>query len=184
MATVSLRMLRRENGLTLEALAGRTGLTKSYLSKVERGHSVPSIATAIKLADALHVEVGSLFGEHDQTGLIKVDHACDRTSLAPSASNEGSRYEGIAIGMTAKQMLPFVVYPPTVETDCVFREHAGDELVIVHRRSVELQFPDQTAILEEGDTAYFKGGIPHRFRSIGAKPATMFVVIGATPDLL
>ncbi|WP_211241090.1 helix-turn-helix domain-containing protein [Pseudonocardia spinosispora] len=182
MATVSLRMLRRENGLTLEALATRTGLTKSYLSKIERGHSVPSIASAIKLADALNVEVGYLFGQHDQSVLIKVDRASDRISLAPTSSSEGSRYDGIAVGMTDKQMLPFVLYPPTVEIDCVFREHAGDELVIVHRGSVEVQFPDHAVVLGEGDTAYFKGGIPHRFRSVGEVQASMFVVIGAVAE--
>lgn len=39
--------------MTLDVLAEKTGMTKSYLSKVERGLSTPSIATALKLAKAL-----------------------------------------------------------------------------------------------------------------------------------
>ena len=39
-----LRAVRQQRGMTLEELAAGTGLTKSYLSKVERGQSVPSIA--------------------------------------------------------------------------------------------------------------------------------------------
>ncbi len=36
-----LRTHRRRAGLTLEGLAEQTGLTKSYLSKVERGYQYP-----------------------------------------------------------------------------------------------------------------------------------------------
>jgi transcriptional regulator with XRE-family HTH domain len=175
----SLRMLRRENGLTLEVLADRTGLTKSYLSKVERGHSVPSIAVAIKLAKALHVEVGDLFGEQRDSNMIKVDRASERTRLSPTGSSEVPRYDGIAVGMAGKQMLPFVIYPPTAAAEPVFREHGGDELVVVHRGVVEVQFPDRTVTLEEGDSAYFKGGVPHRFRSVGDSPASIFAIISA-----
>lgn len=174
---MSLRMLRRENGLTLEALADRTGLTKSYLSKVERGHSTPSIAVAIKLASALHVEVGSLFGEQDEAALIKVDRAGERTALSPTASAEGSGYDGLALGMTGKQMLPFVIYPSSEGSRCVFRNHDGDEFVVVHAGRVELTFPDRTVTLEPGDTAYFKGGIPHHFRSLGETEAVLYIVI-------
>lgn len=179
MGMSSLRMLRRENGLTLEALADRTGLTKSYLSKLERGHSTPSIAVAIKLAGALRVDVGALFGEQGDSNLIKVDRASERTPLATTNLSGYSRYDGIAVGMTGKQMLPFVMYPPTGEVEPAFREHDGDELVVVHRGSVEVEFPDRSVTLGEGDSAYFKGGVPHRFRSVGQSPAAMFVVISA-----
>lgn len=48
-----LRAVRQQRGMTLEELAEATGLTKSYLSKVERQRSTPSIAVAMKLARAL-----------------------------------------------------------------------------------------------------------------------------------
>ena len=41
-----LKLLRQQHGLSLEQLAQRSGLTKSYVSKVERGLSTPSIASA------------------------------------------------------------------------------------------------------------------------------------------
>ena len=39
--TALLRAVRKQRGLTLEALAQQTGLTKSYLSKIERRCSTP-----------------------------------------------------------------------------------------------------------------------------------------------
>ena len=47
-----LRALRRQQSLSLEQLGERTGLTKSYLSKLERGLSEPSISTVLRLAEA------------------------------------------------------------------------------------------------------------------------------------
>jgi len=55
--------IRRQRKLSLDALAKRTRLTKSYLSKIERGLSVPSIASIMKLSRAFGVEVAHLFGE-------------------------------------------------------------------------------------------------------------------------
>ena len=50
-----LRTLRRQQSLSLEQLGERTGLTKSYLSKLERGLSEPSISTVLRLAEAYGV---------------------------------------------------------------------------------------------------------------------------------
>src|SRR3546814_6755882 len=47
---------------SLEQLSQRTGLTKSYLSKLERGVSEPSISTVLKLAQAYEIGVSQLIG--------------------------------------------------------------------------------------------------------------------------
>ncbi|EJT83540.1 XRE family transcriptional regulator [Pseudomonas putida S11] len=65
--SIRLKLLRKKLGMTLELLADKTGMTKSYLSKVERGLNTPSIAAALKLARALNVNVEELFAE-EQTG--------------------------------------------------------------------------------------------------------------------
>lgn len=55
-----IHAMRRQRKLSLDGLAERTGLTKSFLSKVERGVSIPSIATVLKLARAFDVDVAHL----------------------------------------------------------------------------------------------------------------------------
>lgn len=73
-----MRAVRRQRGLTLERLAEQTGLTKSYLSKIERRQSTPSIAVALKIARALDVGVGRLFSDEAAEEKITVDRAEDR----------------------------------------------------------------------------------------------------------
>ncbi|BDN81927.1 transcriptional regulator, MerR family [Mycobacterium pseudoshottsii JCM 15466] len=76
--TALLRAVRRQRGLALEQLAQRAGLTKSYLSKIERGQSTPSIAVALKVARGLDVDVGRLFSDESAHETITVDRAHDR----------------------------------------------------------------------------------------------------------
>lgn len=48
---------RRSAGLTQEALAHRVGANKGYISRIERGITIPSISTFYKLAAAMGFSV-------------------------------------------------------------------------------------------------------------------------------
>ncbi|MFI9202303.1 helix-turn-helix domain-containing protein [Streptomyces sp. NPDC053048] len=171
-----LRVLRKQNRLSLDALAARTGLTKSYLSKVERGLSVPSISTAMKLAQALNVDVGRLFSDEVEPELITVVRADERTPVA-AGTGSATAYEGIAVGVSGKALAPFVMYPPPDFDDASFKSHPGEEFFFVHQGEVELAFPDRTVALGTGDSVYFKAEVPHRSRSVGRERAVVLVVI-------
>src|SRR5258708_7499696 len=58
-----IAFLRRQHAMTLDQLADAAGLTKSYISKVERGRSIPSISTALKIATTFDLSLGQLHGE-------------------------------------------------------------------------------------------------------------------------
>lgn len=49
-----LLLLRRRAGLSQPTLGAQVGLTKSAISKLERGSREPSAALVVKLADALN----------------------------------------------------------------------------------------------------------------------------------
>lgn len=182
MGLASVRMLRRERGWTLDALAQRAGTTKSYLSKIERGHSTPSIAVAMKLAEALGLDVAELFGNPDHSATIEITRASDRDQSDASAPADSSTYLGLANRIIGKQMMPFVLFPPTTTVPCTFREHDGDEFVIVFSGAVELQFTNHSELLAAGDSAYFRGGVAHYFRSVGPEPAQLLAMIAASPS--
>ncbi|TAM69133.1 XRE family transcriptional regulator [Mycobacterium sp.] len=171
--TALLRAVRKQRGLTLEALAQQTGLTKSYLSKIERGHSTPSIAVALKVAKALDVDVGRLFSEQAAQEKIAVERATRNT--------QGERYRVLAASLLGKSMSPFVVCPTEKLSDDPHPEHAGQEFIFVHAGNVELDYGDQTFTLGTGDSAYFDASISHKIRAVGAEPAQVVVVAHAEP---
>ena len=58
-----LRGLRTAKNSTQGDIERRTGLLRCYVSRVENGHTVPSIETLERWASALEVEVYELFYE-------------------------------------------------------------------------------------------------------------------------
>lgn len=66
-----LRILRETRALSLAELARAAGLTKGYLSKVEREMATPSTATLLVLCDALGISLGELFESTPHHGVIR-----------------------------------------------------------------------------------------------------------------
>lgn len=61
---LNVRAARRSRGMSLEALAGLTGRSKSWLSKIENGHSrLERRQDIAAIAEALEVSADSLVGE-------------------------------------------------------------------------------------------------------------------------
>src|SRR2546429_4616971 len=61
-----LRSLRAEKKLSQGDMKKRTGLFGSYVSRVENGHTVPSIETLEKMARALEVPMYEFFYDGDE----------------------------------------------------------------------------------------------------------------------
>ncbi|WP_343715575.1 XRE family transcriptional regulator [Inquilinus sp.] len=61
----TMRRLRADRGWTLEEAAGRTGLSRSALSKIERGEMSPTFQAMQKLARGFGIELAGLFGPAD-----------------------------------------------------------------------------------------------------------------------
>ncbi|MGX6565280.1 helix-turn-helix domain-containing protein [Cupriavidus necator] len=180
LSTIAERLaaLRKLNGLTLEELAQRASLTKSYLSKLERGLSSPTIGTVLKLAEALDVTVDQLIAKPQRGNEILLVKAADRVPFSPSAERQGYTYEAIATERVDKAMQPFVMVPPfTLAQDQPMASHAGEELIFVVSGEMEVLFDDRTVRMKAGDSLYFNASIPHRSRSIGKTLAQALVVV-------
>jgi transcriptional regulator with XRE-family HTH domain len=57
-----IRRRREAQGLTLEQLADRAGLTPNYIGTIENGKRDPSLSTVIALSSGLRISPAELFG--------------------------------------------------------------------------------------------------------------------------
>jgi len=57
-----LRILRRHRGLTQEQLAEASGISRPYLTEMEKGQKAGSIRVLRAVANSLNVDVGYLVG--------------------------------------------------------------------------------------------------------------------------
>jgi transcriptional regulator with XRE-family HTH domain len=60
---VTIRDIRLKRGMSQGDIEKRTGLLRCYLSRVENGHTVPSLETLQKIAGALDLPLSQLFDD-------------------------------------------------------------------------------------------------------------------------
>ena len=61
-----IRRLREQKGLSQRDIEERTGLLRCYISRVENGHTIPSLDNLERLASVLDVPLYQLFYEGDE----------------------------------------------------------------------------------------------------------------------
>ena len=59
----TIRNLRLQKGMSQGDIEKRTGLLRCYLSRVENGHTIPSLDTLAKIASAMDVPLAQFFAD-------------------------------------------------------------------------------------------------------------------------
>ncbi len=98
-----LRDIREAKNLSQGDIESRSGLKRSYISRVENGHTVPSVETLEKLARALEVPLYQLFYEGQKPP--KLSHLPKRKTAAEIAfgsSRKEARYLSKFRGLLAR----------------------------------------------------------------------------------
>ncbi|HLY97622.1 MAG TPA: helix-turn-helix transcriptional regulator [Candidatus Angelobacter sp.] len=64
----TIRNYRLRKGMSQGDIEKRTGLLRCYLSRVENGHTIPSLDTLAKIASAMELPLGQFFAEPHANG--------------------------------------------------------------------------------------------------------------------
>src|SRR3954470_22531932 len=72
----TIRAHRLQRGLSQGDIEKKTGLLRCYLSRVENGHTVPSLDTLSKIALALDLPIAQFFAE-DSLSAVNTQHLSD-----------------------------------------------------------------------------------------------------------
>jgi len=174
-----LKELRKQKRFTLDQLARIAGCTKSYISQLEKGTGAPSVSMLGRLADALEVHVVDLFrgnnrGEQGNWCLRKTDR---RTIHYPDGEIVSQL---LTKGVFQKKMQPLlsVIKPGGMLDKSGTMEHpkGSEEFVLVLKGEVEFEIGTERLLLQEGDTLYFNGDIPHHWVNTGQETAEVLFV--------
>ena len=166
---------RSARGLTLDAVARRSGLSRSYLSRVERGERQPSLSSLLRLASALDTTVSGLLGGPEDGaevvfGPVVGTIVNDGVLVTPMSHLKGGLIE------------TFLVEVPAADRPRDLVRHAGEESLYVVSGAVELQVGDDVYAVAEGTVAHFSAERPHWVGAEGGRPATLFLVMaGSAP---
>jgi len=176
----TLREFRQRSGWTLEELAQKVSLSKSYLSRLEEGDRQPSLAALLALSRAFQVPLAALFPE----GREKRETVVTRASESKPQSGNGLTYTPLSrcpppVGM---QPVRVVVSAERVGNECY--KHEGEEWLYVLSGILQLTLGEELYILQMGDAAHFDARQPHRLTALGGVDAELIIVACAAPRQL
>ncbi len=159
--------LRLEKRLTLDGLAAGTGLTTSFLSKLERGRTSISVDNLRSVAHFLGVEMVHFF-ERDGLSSAIVTRQGQGTPLLVGKTDA----VGESMISTARSTLQATLYrtPPRQGRSAGF-SHPGEEFVYVVRGRIRYWVAEAEFVLEEGDSIWHKSSEAHRWTNIGKSPS-------------
>jgi transcriptional regulator with XRE-family HTH domain len=162
---ISIR--RREQGLSLEALAAGTGLTPSYLSKLERGRTSISVDNLRSVAQFLGVEMVYFFEKRDDTSAVMTKKG-EGTPLTISDTT----VFGESLVTTKHSSLQATLYrtPSGGKRPAGF-SHPGEEFVYVTRGRVRYWVGSRSFLLRAGDTLWHRSSEPHHWECVGRSTA-------------
>jgi transcriptional regulator with XRE-family HTH domain len=179
--------LRAAQTLSLDALARKTGVSRSMISVIERGESSPTAVVLEKLAAGLGVPLASLF---DEPG------AAAKTSCGPVARRKDQpQWQDPASGYRRRNVSPpgvpqpmqivEVHFPPgkRVAFEAAARQIRVYQQVWVLEGAIDITLGDTCHRLREGDCLAMQLDGPTMFHNATREPARYAVVIVCEPPM-
>jgi transcriptional regulator with XRE-family HTH domain len=179
-----VRELRGTHGLSLDQLAGKSGVSRSMISLIERGESSPTAVVLEKLAAALGVTLPSLFDAP----------AAAPASRGPVARREDQPlWQDPASGYLRRNVSPSGVPQPMhivevhfpaggrVTFDTAGRDARVHQQVWLLEGAIDITVGAERHRLREGDCLAMQLGLPTMFHNPTRKPARYAVVIASEP---
>ncbi len=170
-----LKEARRQQGLSLDAVAKLSGVSRSMVSQIERGESSPTIATLWNLTRALQVDFAGLLDDSNTADRIEVL----RDGQVPTIENRG---EGCTIRILSppadagKHEIYDIRFAPDGSLDSKPHARGAREQLSVIEGQVNVTSGDATQSLSAGDTARYAADVAHCIRAMNG-PARAFLVV-------
>jgi transcriptional regulator with XRE-family HTH domain len=189
-----LKAIRTTQGVTLQQMADRTRLSKSFVSQVESGAANPSIASLKRIADALGITLGELFeSSPNGNGLATV------AAKEPRLPERKHRTQPRVVRKDRRKMLVFpgqtcttYLLTPDLQRNLEVilshidpghttgedgYTHVGEEFGLVLKGRVEVTVDSEVFVLEPGDSVSYSSEVPHSIRLLGDEPGETLWVI-------
>lgn len=159
-----VRDLRKAKGMTLQQLAGRTGLSVGYLSQLERERAVPSIRALSTIARSLGVNISWFFPDPELAADPEASIVV-RAARRPALKFEsGIRDELLCPTLSGKLEMLLCTFEPGASSGELYA-HDGEEAGYVSEGQLELRVDDEVYLLNTGDSFHFDCNRPHGYRN-------------------
>jgi transcriptional regulator with XRE-family HTH domain len=171
-----IRKLRRTQRRTLQEIADRCDFTRSLLSKIETGRTVPPVATLSRIAAALGVSTAALLDDAGQTGTVHTP-AAEIASRGLLQTDKGYSFFTFASGRADKLMQPFLFEVQKGQVSRHKLAHFGEEFLYVLEGEIRYRVGAAEYLLAAGDSLYFDAESEHEVTPISARARYLAVFV-------
>jgi quercetin dioxygenase-like cupin family protein len=157
-------------------VAAAAGVTKGFLSEVERGLTAPSVATLLRLCRTLNIEIAQLF-EGDGRALIR---AAERSPVEFGGQGV-TEYQLTPAGERRVLVLMSEIAPGGGSGEEDYVLDADVEVAHVLDGTLDVDLDGTRHRLSSGDSLTFESRTPHRWRNPSSALPTrvMWVLVPA-----
>jgi len=160
----TLRMIRRQKGMSLAALSTASGLSQSFLSQMERGLLRASFRSLNRVAQALGTSTQDVMAMREG----------ERVSVV--RSHEGEVFDDARLLVRGTRALRAIEFTGVPEEFGDAYAHAEEELFYVAEGVIELESDGERTLLGRGDSVYLSSGVSHRWRRVGGDPFRVLMI--------
>ncbi len=169
-----VRQGRGRRGWTLDQLAERSGVSRRMLVSIEQGSANPSIATLLRISDALGTGLPALVNMDRPAGL-----RVTRAGAAPVLWRGQLGGRAVLVAGTeppgVTELWDWTLGPG--ESHASAAHTAGTrELLLVLDGQVELRVGQHAEVLATGDSASFAGDLAHEYVNAGSSQGARFAL--------
>ncbi|MDF9798545.1 transcriptional regulator with XRE-family HTH domain [Catalinimonas alkaloidigena] len=177
-----VRSIRQQQNLKLHEVAKEANISKSLLSKIENGRSVPSLPVLVSIIQVLKVEFSAFFEGIEANGHVPYIHKKKEDYVfTEKESAIGFIYRHILSKHASSVIVEAVILDlqPNSKRDFVTTD--GFEFKYVLSGRVEYHIGEHIVEMEAGDSLFFDGRTPHVPINKSDKNCSMLVVYLLTP---
>ncbi|GII87293.1 transcriptional regulator [Sphaerisporangium siamense] len=171
----NVRAQRAHRGLTLDALAARSGVSRGMLVQIEQCRTNPSVSTLTRIADALGVTVARLV-EVSDTPVVRVVHATDVATLWRSDKGGSAR---LLVGSDAPAILELWDWTlgPGEHHDGDAHPAGTREMLTVLEGELTLTVYGGAHVVGRDEAVLFSADRPHRYANETAGTLRFIMVV-------
>jgi len=171
-----LKETRKSKGLSLEATAKLSGVSRSMLSQIERGESSPTVATLWSLTRALQVDFAGLLDAGGADKAIKEIMLARRTPTIDS-QGEGCQIRILSPPDQAGQIEVYEVSftPNGMLVSDPHRKGCVEHLTVL-QGTLDVNAGEESAKLNEGDTIRYAADRNHAILATGIASKAILIV--------
>ena len=174
-----IRELREIEGLTVEEMAEKTGVTPEEYETCERGGSDLNFTFIYRCAKAFGVNVTDIIeGYSPMLNSYTVTRVGDGQKIAQA---HGMTYYNLAYAFQNRIAEPLFVksvYDEAAQDRPIeLTSHSGQECDVVIEGALKVQIGSHTEVLHAGDSIYYDSGTPHGMIAVEGKDCTFYAIV-------